>query len=318
MSDAKISAGCLCGEVRWELDLPLRPPGEASAGGLESLLLMSHCHCSRCRKAHGSPFATFVTSRAERFRLLQGRESMASHESSPGTFRSFCGRCGSVVPDGAAWQGWVGLPAGPFDGDLGVRPACHLFAASRAPWDEIHDDLPRFDAYPPGFPGTALADRPFPETARSKPPGDEAEGGDGTRTQEGPRGSCLCGQVTYRIPGPVIRSRTCHCSRCRKACSAAHVSYLVTGLDGVEYLSGEPLLVRYKVPEARYFQQVFCRACGSSLPRKDMDRQITVVPMGTLDDDPGVRPGSRIFVGSRAPWDIITDALPRFDEAPPG
>jgi len=39
-------ASCLCGDVVWELDGPFE--------------LMSHCHCSRCRKAHGAAFATYV------------------------------------------------------------------------------------------------------------------------------------------------------------------------------------------------------------------------------------------------------------------
>jgi hypothetical protein len=40
--------------------------------------------------------------------------------------------------------------------------------------------------------------------------------------------------------------------------------------------------------------------------------------MGALDDDPGVRPREHIFVGSKAPWDEITDALPQHGEMPPG
>ena len=38
--------------------------------------------------------------------------------------------------------------------------------------------------------------------------------------------------------------------------------------------------------------------------------------MGTLDDDPGVRPSYHIFVGSKAPWYDITDNLPQFDTFP--
>lgn len=38
--------------------------------------------------------------------------------------------------------------------------------------------------------------------------------------------------------------------------------------------------------------------------------------MGTLDDDPGIKPSSHIFVGSKAPWFDITDDLPRHKEFP--
>ena len=41
------------------------------------------------------------------------------------------------------------------------------------------------------------------------------------------------------------------------------------------------------------------------------------VTAGTLDDDPGIRLESHIFVGSKAPWLEILDDKPRFDEYPP-
>jgi hypothetical protein len=42
------------------------------------------------------------------------------------------------------------------------------------------------------------------------------------------------------------------------------------------------------------------------------------VAPGTVDGDPGVRPGEHIVVGSRAAWYEIADALPQFEEWPPG
>jgi hypothetical protein len=42
------------------------------------------------------------------------------------------------------------------------------------------------------------------------------------------------------------------------------------------------------------------------------------VAAGTLDGDPGVRPREHIFVGSKAPWHEITDALPQYAQWPPG
>jgi hypothetical protein len=33
--------------------------------------------------------------------------------------------------------------------------------------------------------------------------------------------------------------------------------------------------------------------------------------MGTLDEDPGVRPSLHIWVGSKAPWFEITDDVPQ-------
>jgi hypothetical protein len=39
--------------------------------------------------------------------------------------------------------------------------------------------------------------------------------------------------------------------------------------------------------------------------------------MGTLDDDPGIRPTFHVFVASKAVWFEITDRLPQFEAFPP-
>jgi hypothetical protein len=277
-----VRGSCLCGAVAWE-----------TTGDLE---VMSHCHCSRCRKAHGAAFATYVMCPAEAF---QRRGEVVRYESSPGLHRSFCGRCGSVVPDQEPWQGRVFVPVGPLDDDPGVRPMAHIFAASKAPWFEIPDSLPRFDAYPPGIDTPALADRVLPASATGTP-----------------RGSCLCGGVEFVIEGAPLRALNCHCSRCRKARSAAHASNLFVAAGDLRFTRGDHLLATYKVPTARYFTQVFCRACGSPMPRVDHERGFAVVPMGSLDDDPGVRPQRHIFAASKAPWYEIADALPQDAEFP--
>ncbi len=261
---------------------------------------MSHCHCSRCRKTHGTGFATFVMAQADAFHLVRGRELIVRYESSPGFFRPFCGRCGSAVPDGEPWQGLVAIPAGLFDDDPGARPLAHIFVESKAPWVEIQGPLPAFDRYPSGVDTPALADLPV-AAAAGGPPG----------------GSCLCGGSAYVIEGPPMRCWNCHCSRCRKARAAAHASNLFVNADELRFRRGAELLVSYKLPGARFFTQVFCRACGAPMPRIDRERGLAIVPMGSLDGDPGMRPQRHIFAASKAPWYDIPDELPQDAEYPP-
>jgi len=279
-----LRASCLCGDVTWQFDAPVE--------------WMSHCHCSRCRKAHGAAFATYVAGTAASFRL-DGAERVKRFPSSPGSERPFCGRCGSVVPAANA-NGQVFAPAGNFLDDPGVRPLAHIFVASKAPWSEIRDALPRFDAFPEGIDAAIVADR-----APLDPPGR-------------PRGSCLCGAVTFVVEGKPLMARHCHCGRCRRARSAAYASNLLTRADGVRFTRGTDRFEEYKVPEARFFTHVFCRTCGSTVPRIDRGRDLAIIPLGSLDDDPGMRPMEHIFVDSKAPWlDLPDDGLPRHPAAPP-
>src|SRR5207244_3749093 len=73
------------------------------------------------------------------------------------------------------------------------------------------------------------------------------------------RGSCLCGAVTFVVEGKPLRAVNCHCGRCRRARSAAHAANLFTAADGVKFTRGESNRSSYKLPEARFFTQVFCR-----------------------------------------------------------
>jgi hypothetical protein len=85
-------------------------------------------------------------------------------------------------------------------------------------------------------------------------------------------------------------------------------------MDGFRFLQGEDQLQSYKPPDAQRFTHAFCRRCGATLPWRNESRGMVVVPMGTLDDDPGIAPLANIFVASRAPWFTITDDLPQYPE----
>lgn len=268
---------CLCGDVEWTAEGPLER--------------MTHCHCSRCRKAHGTPFATYAFAPAAGFRL-GGGDSVARYESSPGFFRSFCGRCGSVVP-GSEHDGLVELATGSLTTDPGVRPVAHIFVGSKQPWYAITDGLPQHGAFPPGVDLPALADLPPPAA-------------DGGR-----RGSCLCGAVHFVLAGTPITARSCHCSRCRLARAAAHAANLVAPHDAIRVTRGADEIASYKIPDAQFFRQTFCRLCGGKVPRHDEGRGIAIAPLGSFDDDPGIRPEMHMYVASKAPWFEITDALPQ-------
>jgi hypothetical protein len=59
-----------------------------------------------------------------------------------------------------------------------------------------------------------------------------------------------------------------------------------------------------------------CKACGSLLYSVVRDGKFVHVTMGTLVDDPSIRPTRHIFVGSKAPWFTITDDLPQYEMLP--
>jgi hypothetical protein len=279
-----VQGRCLCGGVVFEVTAPLG--------------MVMHCHCSICRKFHGSAFATHGVVPADGVRWLAGRELVHRVRSSATNTRPFCSRCGSNVPSDEV-SGTVFVPLGNLDDDPGARPLAHIFVGSKAPWYEIPGTLPQFDEYPPGFDTPALPD----------PPRDPVPAGS-------IGGSCLCDAIAYRVDGPIGLVRHCHCSRCRRARSAAHATNGFVDPATFRWTRGEELLDVYKVPEAERFTQTFCRTCGSAMPRAFPNRPFVVIPMGSVDGDPGTRPCEHIYVGSKTPWYEIADTLPQHAESP--
>ena len=126
-------------------------------------------------------------------------------------------------------------------------------------------------------------------------------------------GSCLCGQVRFQVHGPYLAFHLCHCSRCRKETGSAHAANLFTAAGNIEWLEGESLVKRFDLPDAERFARAFCTECGGPVPYTSRDGRFLIVPAGSLDGDPGVRPDDNIFWRDRAPWEEEGHDAPRFD-----
>ena len=127
-------------------------------------------------------------------------------------------------------------------------------------------------------------------------------------------GSCLCGGVRYQISGPLSGSLNCHCSACRKSHGSAFRTRVAVAAD-FHWLSGEELLTFYASSPGNY--RGFCRVCGSPiLSRFDHNPTVYGLALGTLDDDPGIKPTMHVFTADKAPWFVITDDLPQYPNFP--
>jgi hypothetical protein len=129
------------------------------------------------------------------------------------------------------------------------------------------------------------------------------------------RGSCLCGEVRYEISGKLTGALNCHCSMCRKAHGAAFRSRARVHAADFKWVKGEALITWFESSPGNH--RGFCSQCGSPLlSRFDQSKSVYGLPLGALDDDPGVKPAVHIYVASKAPWYDIMDTLPQFAELP--
>ncbi len=141
-----LRASCLCRGVAFEI-----------AGPVKDMLF---CHCSMCRKAHGSAFRARGRIKTDDLRWVRGEDLVKYFESSPGQHRGFCSTCGSnLFTRFTAAPHVLGLALGILDDDPGARPVCHVFVDDKAPWYTIEDSLPRHPGFPPS-PGSGSTSMP--------------------------------------------------------------------------------------------------------------------------------------------------------------
>ncbi len=124
-------------------------------------------------------------------------------------------------------------------------------------------------------------------------------------------GKCLCGAVEYTVADEFLYALNCHCSNCRRATGSAFKPLAGIERGKLRVATGKADLLIFGDHDAH---DARCKICGSLLYSVVRDGAFVHVAMGTLVDDPSIRPTMHIFVGSKAPWHTITDGLPQHEE----
>jgi hypothetical protein len=76
----------------------------------------------------------------------RGDDLLSEWDPSDGWAKVFCSACGSALwSRSPSDPQQLGVRLGALDGDPGIRPSYRQFVAYAAPWEDIVDDLPRFD-----------------------------------------------------------------------------------------------------------------------------------------------------------------------------
>jgi hypothetical protein len=132
-SSRMLAGECLCGGVGYGVE--------------DRFEYALNCHCSKCRKATGSAFKPLAGIAREKLRITKGLELLSIFGEENG-HDARCKQCGSllysVVRDGE----YVHVTFGTLIDVPSIRPTMHIFVGSKAPWYDILDDLPQYQALP--------------------------------------------------------------------------------------------------------------------------------------------------------------------------
>jgi len=128
---------CLCGAIHFEIK-----------GPISNIVC---CHCSQCRKAQGSAFATNGNVKTSDFKFLSGEDKLTGYQSSPEQTKYFCKICGSpIISKTKSKSDEVRIRLGVITSDIVESPIAHIFSTSKANWEKITGDLPQYESYEPG------------------------------------------------------------------------------------------------------------------------------------------------------------------------
>jgi len=131
-----IEGRCLCGDVQIKIS------GEISE--------IIHCHCSLCRKNSGTAYATNGFVNKAEFEITKGDDKLSTFSIKLGRYRHFCTQCGSpVYSSNDDDPTRIRLRLGIVDSAIETRPISHNFVSSKANWEELDAELPRYDGLEP-------------------------------------------------------------------------------------------------------------------------------------------------------------------------
>lgn len=130
--DEVIDGQCLCGKVNFQVSLPAK--------------WCAHCHCTRCRKSHGSGFVTWFGVKKHQFVLTGGEKYLKWYNSSKKSRYGFCSNCGSsMLFRSSKWDDEIHITLSNVNQGIGINPQSHVYFDTHVDWLIFNDDLKRYD-----------------------------------------------------------------------------------------------------------------------------------------------------------------------------
>ncbi|MBP0013513.1 MAG: GFA family protein [Roseofilum sp. SBFL] len=133
-----VKGSCLCGQIEYEVELI---PEKTF-----------NCHCSFCRKAHGSAFATLTFGKGDTLKITKGENLLKEHKNDLGGFRAFCSNCGTRLMNYTQDKSiYLSIALSTVETYIDFRPSAHVNVESKATWHNPYEGIPSFQQLPNGI-----------------------------------------------------------------------------------------------------------------------------------------------------------------------
>lgn len=132
-----LEGGCACGALRYRL--------------AHAPLFVHACHCTRCQRETGGPFAHHLMLERTALEILQGTTTLTLVPTDSGRkhWVARCAACATALWNvhGSHMPRIVYLRVGTLDEPAAHPPRAHIYVRSKQPWVVLDDSTPRFAAY---------------------------------------------------------------------------------------------------------------------------------------------------------------------------
>jgi len=129
--NANYSGQCLCGEIRYSVDI--------------EPVFTGNCHCKDCQRSSGSAFIPAMIF-PEKDVVVSGDVKYFESQADSGYLhkRGFCSNCGSqLFARFSNMPGMLGIKAGTLNDSSNYVPKLDFYVGSAAPWDFMNPELPK-------------------------------------------------------------------------------------------------------------------------------------------------------------------------------
>lgn len=123
---------------------------------------------------------------------------------------------------------------------------------------------------------------------------------------DGKTGGCQCGNVRFRVNGPISNIHLCHCRMCQKAVGNAFATIGVSQKSDVVQVRNAPAWFR----SSQHVQRGFCSACGTPLFYADDTSESLGIMIGALDCPKDFPPVRQDGLEGRLPWVLSLSTMP--------
>lgn len=131
------------------------------------------------------------------------------------------------------------------------------------------------------------------------------------------QGRCLCGNIRYRLDAAPRMTLACHCTDCQRQTGSAFSHFTLMKREKF-HLDGKPKQYVTVGESGRKVTRHFCSDCGSPVfSELEKAPGIVVIPVGTLEDNPGLTPSRHSWVKHKQPWLTLEGAAELFEEEMP-